>query len=144
MGKRQTFVACVTAQESCDRLIRAAKAISDNQKARLTVVSVIEPANGSNEKYEKKINALDYLHSVCAGLGVEFTLIYSENPVQAVAKYIKDCRAVQLFTGEPGEGINSFVNLINAVLPRVEITIIPKETVYSECTYRLIPNMGTL
>ncbi len=141
MGKRQTFVACVTAQESCDRLIKAAKAISDNQKAKLTVVSVINTV-GMNEKYEEQINTLDYLRSVCSELGVEFTLLYSENPVQAVAKYIKHCRAVQIFTGEPKEGENSFVNLINAILPKVEVTILPKNRTVKDSTYRLRPNVG--
>lgn len=144
MGKRQTFVVCVTAQETCDRLIRAAKAISDNHKAKLTVVSVIDPADGVDDKYEEKINELDYLHSVCSELGVEFTLLYSGNPVQAVAKHIKTSHAVQLFTGEPGEGANSFVNLINAVLPKVEVTILPKAEVRSDRTYRLKPSMGAL
>ncbi len=142
MGRRQTFVACVTAQESCDRLIRAAKAISDNQKAKLTVVSVIKMTD-INDKYEEQINTLDYLRSVCAEMGVEFTLLYSENPVQAVAKHIKNTHAVQIFTGEPCEGENSFVNLINAVLPKVETTIIPKSISAKEhYTYRLKPNMG--
>lgn len=144
MGRRQTYVACVTAQVSCDRLIRAAKAISDNQKAKLTVVSVINTGT-ENNKYEDQINALDYLHSVCSELGVEFTLLYSENPVQAVAKHIKNTHAVQMFTGEPREGENSFVNLINSVLPKVEVTIIPKENAASEQTdhtYRLVPVMS--
>ncbi len=125
VGRRQTFVACVTAQEACDRLIRSAKAISDNQKAKLTVVSVMDTADTSGEKYQEKINALDYLRSVCSELGVEFTLLYSENPVQAVAKHIKTSRAAQIFTGEPKNGESSFVNLINAVLPKVEVTILP-------------------
>ncbi len=142
MGRRQTFVACVTAQQSCDRLIRAAKAISDNQKAKLMVVSVMN-MTATKENYEEQINTLDYLRSVCSELGVEFTLLYSENPVQAVAKHIKNIHAVQIFTGEPKEGENSFVNLINAVLPKAEITIIPKSvSVKEHHTYRLMPNMG--
>ncbi len=138
MGKRQNFVACVTAQETCDRLIRSAKAISDNNKAKLMVVSVVNTADSRNDKFKDSINALDYLHSVCSELGVEFTILYSENPVQAAAKHIKDTRAVQIFTGEPGEGPNSFVNLINAVLPRVEVTIIPKVQPMTDIPHRLI------
>lgn len=142
MGRRQTFVACVTAQESCDRLIRAAKAISDNQKAKLMVVSVMNMTT-AKENYEEQINTLDYLRSVCSEMGVEFTLLYSENPVQAVAKHIKNTHAVQIFTGEPKEGENSFVNLINAVLPKAEITVIPKSaSVKEHHTYRLKANMG--
>ncbi len=140
MGRRQTFVACIDALKPCDRLIRAAKAISDNQKAKLTVVSVIDTTE--SYKYEEHINSIDALHSVCSELCLELTLLYSENPVQAVAKHIKHTRATQIFTGEPGVDSNNFVNLINAVLPKVEVTVIPKETHLIGHAYRLTPNMG--
>ncbi len=142
MGRRQIFVACVTAQKSCDRLIRSAKAISDNHKAKLAVVSVIN-TSAENSKFEEQINTLDYLRSVCSELDVEFTLLYSENPVQAVAKYIKHRHASCLFTGEPGAGSNSFVNLINAVLPKVEVTVLPKIHISAEQSmFRLRPGIS--
>ena len=149
MGGGQNFVACVTAQYKCDRLIRASKAISDNQKAKLSVVSVVNSADTESERFPEQIAALDYLNNVCGELDVEFTVLYSETPVQAAAKYIKDMRAKQIFTGMPERGNSSFVNLMAAVLPKVEVTILPEResaeerTVSRERRGRLIPGMGT-
>lgn len=149
MGRGQTFVACVTAQYKCDRLIRASKAISDNQKAKLSVVSVVNTADAESERFPEQIAALDHLNNVCGELDVEFTVLYSENPVHAAAKYIKDARAKQIFTGMPEQGNSSFVNLMAAVLPKVEVTVLPEREsaeermVSRERHSRLIPGIGT-
>lgn len=145
MGKTKTFVACVTGQYSCDRLIRASKAISDNQKAKLTVVSVVNSADAGSDKYPEQMNALDYLNSVCRELDVEFTVLYSENCVLTAAKYIKDKRASQVFTGVPDRNSSSFINLIASVLPKVEVTVLAQESQLAPKKYsaRLTPSVGT-
>lgn len=121
-SRKQSVIACVTGQFSCERVIKAAKAICDNTQAELTVVSVMNFSN--TNRYEEQAEALEYLHSVCRAIGAEMTILYSENPVSAVAEYIKYKQAPRIIAGQPGKE-EGFLTSLAVVFPDIDITIIP-------------------
>lgn len=130
MARKQIFTACVTGQYSCERIVRAAKAIADNHDAGLTVVSVMSEAcmsDPTSTEYRQQMEALDYLHSVCREVSAEMTVLYSDNPVLAVSEYIKYKRIKHIVTGMP-DANDGFIGKISAILPKVAFTAIPIDT----------------
>ena len=84
--KRHTIV-CVTNQFHCERLIRAGRLI-----AELSNVS-------SPDLSENDAKALEYLFQVSKENGAQMTVLYSDEPMRQLIKFIKENKAVNVVTG---------------------------------------------
>lgn len=91
--KRHTVV-CVTNQFHCERLIRAGRLIADLSKTSLLVINVSSPNLSENDA-----KALEYLFQVSKENGAEMTVLYSDEPMRQLAKFIKENKAVNVVTG---------------------------------------------
>ncbi len=91
--ERHTVV-CITDQFHCEKLIHAGRLIAELSKTALAVVNVSKPDLSQNDA-----KALEYLFQVSKENGAEMTILYSDNPVQELEKFIRDNRALNVVTG---------------------------------------------
>ncbi|MBP3415400.1 MAG: hypothetical protein J6L81_09425 [Clostridia bacterium] len=123
MSRKQVYIACVTGQYNCERIIAAASCIAQDAGASLEIVSVL---NGCSS--EESLEALEYLHGIAKAAGARMTILYNDNPVLAVTEYIKHIKAPIVITGVPGADTknNGFISLLSSILPKVKIISIPE------------------
>jgi K+-sensing histidine kinase KdpD len=130
LGRSKIFIACVTCQQSCGRIIRAAKAIAENCGAKLEVLSVLSETGLVNSEYDENLAVFDYLHGVCGEVGADMTILYSESPSGAVLKYIKKKSARHslegIIAGEPEIKETGFIEELSEKFPQSKIIVIPK------------------
>ena len=91
--KRHTVV-CVTNQFHCERLIRAGRLIAELSKTSLLVINVSSPDLSENDA-----KALEYLFQVSKENGAQMTVLYSDEPMRQLTKFIKENKAVNVVTG---------------------------------------------
>lgn len=82
--KRHTVV-CVTNQFHCERLIRAGRLIAELSKTSLLVINVSSPDLSENDA-----KALEYLFQVSKENGAQMTVLYSDEPMRQLTKFIKE------------------------------------------------------
>lgn len=91
---RRHTVVCVTNQFHCERLIRAGRLIAQLSKTGLLVINVSNP-----NLSETDAKALEYLFQVSKENGAEMTVLYSDEPMRQLTKFIKEVKAVNIVTG---------------------------------------------
>lgn len=91
---RRHTVVCVTNQFHCERLIRAGRLIAELSKTSLLVINVSSPDLSENDA-----KALEYLFQVSKENGAEMTVLYSDEPMRQLTKFIKESKAVNVVTG---------------------------------------------
>ena len=91
---RRHTVVCVTSQFHCERLIRAGRLIAQLSKTGLLVINVSNP-----DLSETDAKALEYLFQVSKENGAEMTVLYSDEPMRQLTKFIKEVKAVNIVTG---------------------------------------------
>ena len=91
--KRHTVV-CVTHPFHCERLIRAGRLIAELSKTSLLVINVSSPDLSENDA-----KALEYLFQVSKENGAQMTVLYSDEPMRQLTKFIKENKAVNVVTG---------------------------------------------
>lgn len=124
MSRKQVYIACVTGQYNCERIIAAASCIAQDAGASLEIVSVL---NGCSS--EESLEALEYLHGIAKAAGARMTILYNDNPVLAVTEYVKHIKAPIVITGVPGTKNNGFISLLSSILPKVKIISIPESVI---------------
>lgn len=91
---RRHTVVCVTNQFHCERLIRAGRLIAQLSKTGLLVINVSNPNLSATDA-----KALEYLFQVSKENGAEMTVLYSDEPMRQLTKFIKEVKAVNIVTG---------------------------------------------
>lgn len=94
--QRSTAV-LVTNQFECERIINAAKKLSDSVGTELVILSV-----QSNE-YPPNPEAINYLFEVSSRNQAIMNVVYSENIFKTIIEYIKANKAVNVVSGMPGK-----------------------------------------
>jgi len=122
MSKKRPYIACVSAKYGSERVIRAAKCIADDANVPLEVVSVL-----SGKVDREKLETVEYLYDIARKSGAQMTILYNDNPALAVADYIKRGRITHLIAGTAAQSKRKgdFVSLVRAVLPKVNVILIP-------------------
>ena len=128
--KKQVYIACVTGQYNCERIISAASCIARDADAQLEIVSVLSGSCRGEE-----LAAIDYLYSVAKSVDSPMTVLFNDNPVLAVTEYVSRKKAAYVITGVPGENNKGFISLLSAVLPKVRIISIPDVTTSDDDDY---------
>ena len=91
---RRHTVVCLTNQFHCERLIRAGRLIAELSKTSLLVINDSSPDLSENDA-----KALEYLFQVSKENGAEMTVLYSDEPMRQLTKFIKESKAVNVVTG---------------------------------------------
>ena len=96
--KERSTVVCVTNHLSCERLIRAGRLIADLSKTPLLVINVSSP-----DLSEQDAKALEYLFTVSKDNGAQMTVLYENDPMTHLTRFIKEHRAANVVTGMAGQ-----------------------------------------
>ena len=122
MRKKRPYIACVSAKYGSERVIRAASCIAEDANVPLEVVTVLK-----GEVNREKLETVEHLHEIASSVGAQMTILYNDNPAFAVADYVKRGRVSCLIAGTSAQSRQKgdFVSLVKAVLPRVNVILIP-------------------
>ena len=90
---------CITAQSSCMNIIVKGKALAEQLDVPLKVVSV-QPTKCDARRRADDMICLDRLSK---DSHTEIDVLYSDDPLLALAEYIKDLIPVHIFTGKQAE-----------------------------------------
>lgn len=91
-------VVCVTDQRRCDRIIRAGRELADLSDTQLAVINVARPGHPQDPV------SIEYLFSVSKQNSAEMTVLYSDNILRAIARYIRQNQVAYVVTGLPQQG----------------------------------------
>ncbi len=119
------ILVCVTQQKTCERLIKKAIELSDEQDS----VYIIHVAknNWSILDNEKEGEALEYLFSISKSVGANLTVLRSDDIVGTIVNYCFENKINVLIMGDTkgDHKENHFLNELKIKLPHVEIAVMP-------------------
>lgn len=124
MSKKRSYLACVSLRYDSDYIIHTAGCIAeDDENSRLSVISVLPGAPAPHH-----LEAMEHLRDTASQTGAPMTILYNQNPVLATVDHIRRHKITHVIAGMPssGESEGDFVTLLRAVLPKVNIILIPK------------------
>ncbi len=130
--KQPCVVVCVTAQESCARLIEAGAEAAKQSGLPLVVLSVFRESSGLNAN---EGGVLENLFECAKKYDARMNIYFNNSPALVVAVAAKKLGAVNLVTGFPEEGSSGFIGRIHEILPELTITMIDKEM----NEYKIVP-----
>lgn len=121
----KNILVCVTQQKTCERLIKKAIELSDEQD----YVYIIHVAknNWSILDNEKEGEALEYLFSISKSVGANLTVLRSDDIVGTIVDYCTENKINVLIMGDTkgDHKENHFFNELKSKLPHVEIAVMP-------------------
>jgi len=91
-------MALVTDQFSCERIIKAARAVADQSGTPLVVINVGSQRAGYNPE------AIDFLYRVSAENGAVMSIFYSDTPEAQLVSVIRSQQPCRIVTGMPQAG----------------------------------------
>ena len=111
--KNGIVVVCVTEQCRCDRLISRCSELARRMDCQLEVISV-QPRDAAAAK---QASVLDYLFSFARRSRAEMRVYYADDPVQAVAEWVKRHQVLHIVVGLPGTDSSGFTMRLRSLLP---------------------------
>lgn len=125
MKNNKTVLVCVTPQESSEVLLKAGKAIADENGAELEIVSVLPFEEG---EYRVDPQVLEKLYQTARKEGGEMALYFSDDPILTVTAHTAKRKPITLVVGFPGENSNNFISTIHLLIPDIPISMIDKDS----------------
>ncbi|MDD6146472.1 MAG: hypothetical protein ACI4VI_06115 [Acutalibacteraceae bacterium] len=125
MKNNKTVLVCVTPQESSEVLLKAGKAIADENGAELEIVSVLPFEEG---EYRVDPQVLEKLYQTAQKEGGEMALYFSDDPILTVTAHTAKRKPITLVVGFPGENSNNFISTIHLLIPDIPISMIDKDS----------------
>ncbi len=125
--KNKPILACITAQQHCTGIIKAAKHMAQQLETELVVVTV-QPLKMDAENRAKSVKLLKEISDEC---GVDIVIRYSDNPSASIAAQAVETEPIHIFIGEDNGFLNKLRSLygfapISIVANRVICTIPPE------------------
>lgn len=120
------IIACVTSQESCERLIKSGAEFADELGTTLKVVSVQPIAAGSNGRGLGS-QELEHLYDVSRQYHAEMNVYFNGDPIKAISSVIaqSDEAVDGIICGQPGmKDSNDFINRLHEAVPELDIYIL--------------------
>lgn len=105
-------VVLVTNQFQCERLIKAGRSFADVSHTELLVLNV-----QSNE-YPPNPEAIQHLFNISSNNNATMNVMYSNNPLKTIVKYIKNNKTISVVTGKPSTD-NSIVHQLCRKCPHI-------------------------
>ncbi len=87
---------CVTDQFSCERLIKWGRKIANLSSGELFIVNV-DNKGSINVNHE----AIEYLFEISKQNDAYMSIIYSDNPLKAISRFVKQHKIKNIITGMP-------------------------------------------
>ena len=128
MSAKRTLLVCVTAQESCDRLVQYGRRIARQEHATLRIVSVLP----RRQSVCPDLQALERLNAVAIASGAQMRVCFSDDSVEKIREIALEESAQMLVVGFPGKDSSGFVHDLHAALPRTPLCMVDLDgTAYS-------------
>ena len=124
MSRKNSYLACVSLRYDSDYIIRTAGCIAeDDGRARMSVISILPDMPDSGQ-----LEAMEHLRDISRQCDAPMTILCNQSPVLATVDYIRRHKITHVIAGMPssGESEGDFVSLLRAVMPKVNIILIPK------------------
>ena len=117
----ETFLVCVTGQQSSSRLIHRGAELAQQRGASLLVLSV--SGSGVNLLSNPDVSqALNDLYRLSCEVGAEMTMLHHTDAHRAICDFVKERGVTHLILGESKPGSAFIANLMRA-LPQVAFTV---------------------
>lgn len=120
------IIACVTSQESCERLIESAAEFARQLDSPLKVVSV-QPISARSNGKGLASPELEHLYEVSKEYHAEMNVYFNGDPIQAITNVIDESAdpVEAIICGQPGmKGSNDFIQRLNEAVPDLDIYIL--------------------
>lgn len=128
MNISNNILVCVTQQKNCEKLIKKAADLRDQDGGHLFIIHVAKNDWNFLGNY-KEGEALDYLFNISKSVGAELTVLKSDEIAKTIANFAIENKINYIFMGtSPGEHKdNKFYSKLKAFLGgSVEIHLIPQ------------------
>lgn len=125
MEQKAFVVCCITAQTSCISILEKGKEMAVRLGCGVKAVSV-QPVK---QDAARRSQDMKILHSLSQQSGIEISIIYSDNPLLALAEYAEDNLPIHIFTGKQGDK-SSFVMTL-AEKCKLPVSMVAGETVFT-------------
>lgn len=99
MNAQVNVLCCITAQESCILILQKGKDMATRLGCAVKAVTV-QPLKQDAERRSRDMITLDALSK---SSGVEISVIYSDNPLLALAEYAEKNIPIHIFTGKQAD-----------------------------------------
>ena len=122
MEKNQSILVCVTQQKNCERLIRAAAEMKQDNGT----LHVLHIANKDWNFFEniKEGEALEYLFVISKSVGAELTIVNSIQIPETIAQFAHHYGVKRIFVGESRpQDENAFLQRMTELLSDTDISI---------------------
>lgn len=127
-NKESAVLVCVTAQNSCDRLIRIGAEYAKINKCALHVLMVHPPISD----YIAISSEMEYLYQTAKDNDGDMSIVFDNDAPQVAADFVKKLHAERIFTGMPDGRLNGFIIRFHEAMPDVPISMVAKDnTVYN-------------
>lgn len=126
MANRGKILVCVTQQKTCERLIRKAASIGDEQNSELHIIHVSKKG-WKILNNRKEGEALEYLFGISKSVGANLVVLKSDNIPGAIADYAKNNGIDFIILGKSpsDKDEDAFKNTLVKLLPNAEFLVIP-------------------
>ena len=113
------IMACVTLQNTCDRLIHEAALQRQTPDDQLYVLQVAKNGQSIMGGTDDAAS-LEYLYSASQKVGADMTVLHSDNVISAISSFIKEhsISVAVLGTPGPGDNDNGLFTKLSAVIPQ--------------------------
>jgi K+-sensing histidine kinase KdpD len=120
MAKKDVLLVCVTAQESCGRLVEYGSRLARQENAVLRIVSILPRRQG----LQPDLNALERLNAAAIASGAQMRVCFSDDPAEKIREIASEFPVRMLITGFPGKNSSGFIRRLHAVLPRIPLCMV--------------------
>lgn len=125
MGQTGLIICCITAQSSCIAILNKGKEMATRMGVEVKAVSV-QPIK---QEALRRANDMKTLDTLSKQSGVEISIIYSDNPLLALAEYAEENLPIHIFTGKQADK-SSFVMKLAEVC-KLPVSMVAGETVFT-------------
>ena len=125
MNTQANVLCCITAQESCSSILKKGKEMATRLGCATKAVTV-QPLKQDAKRRSQDMITLDALSK---NSGVEISVIYSDNPLLALAEYAEKNIPIHIFTGKQADK-SSFVFTL-AEKCRLPVSMVAGDTVFT-------------
>lgn len=122
----KNILVCVTQQKTCERLIRKAAEMRDENKGNLFVIHVIKNSWNILDN-TKEGEALEYLFGISKAAGANLSVLKSDEIEATIAQYATDNKINCIIMGNSADDHkeNRFAEKLKKLLYNVEVKVIP-------------------
>ncbi len=132
MAKENPVLVCVTAQLSCEKLIKAGLELSQKLNRELVVVTV----QNKNADAARRAQDLKALNQLSKSTGCSIDIIFSEHITQSLASYIHKIDPCHIFIGNPDSSGHFFEEFMSNVY-EAPVSVVNDKVIYTLPAFQL-------